>query len=143
MQNDNFLCTVNMLKTKIFMKFYGLMVQYGLNLDHTKSWNDILFPVSFMPNQLKITFFVLTEHTKTALILKWLTRFKICVGIARGLTYLHEEVTPRIIHRDIKLQNILLDKKWNPKIADFGTVRLFPDDMTNLSMSKSMVTGTR
>jgi serine/threonine protein kinase len=96
-----------------------------------------------MPNQLKITFFVLTEHTKTALILKWLTRFKICVGIARGLTYLHEEVTPRIIHRDIKLQNILLDKKWNPKIADFGTVRLFPDDMTNLSMSKSMVTGTR
>ncbi|CAM6012091.1 unnamed protein product, partial [Sphagnum balticum] len=84
-----------------------------------------------------------TEQTKNALISKWSTRFKICMGIARGLTYLHEEVTPRIIHRDIKLKNILLDKKWNPKIADFGTVQLFPDDITNLSMSKSMLAGTR
>lgn len=84
-----------------------------------------------------------TEQTKNALISKWSTRFKICVGIAQGLTYLHEEVTPRIIHRDIKLKNILLDKKWNPKIADFGTVQLFPDDIINLSMSKSMVAGTR
>ncbi|CAM6080063.1 unnamed protein product [Sphagnum tenellum] len=84
-----------------------------------------------------------TEQTKNALISKWSTRFKICVGIAQGLTYLHEEVTPRIIHRDIKLKNILLDKKWNPKIADFGTVQLFPDDIINLSISKSMVPGTR
>jgi serine/threonine protein kinase len=96
-----------------------------------------------MPNQLKITFFVLTEQTKNALISKWSMRFKICMGIARGLHYLHEEVTPRIIHRDIKLQNILLDKKWNPKIADFGTVQLFPDDIIDLTMSKSMVAGTR
>jgi len=96
-----------------------------------------------MPNKLKITFFVLIEQTKSALTLKWLTRFKICMGIARGLTYLHEEVTPRIIHRDIKLKNILLDKEWNPKIADFGTVQLFPDYITNLSMSRSMVAGTR
>jgi serine/threonine protein kinase len=96
-----------------------------------------------MPNKLKITFCVLIEQTTNAFISKWLTRLKICMGIARGLTYLHEEVTPRIIHRDIKLKNILLDKEWNPKIADFGTVQLFPDYITNLSMSRSMVAGTR
>jgi serine/threonine protein kinase len=73
-----------------------------------------------MPNQLKITFFVLIEQTKNALISKWLMRFKICMGIAGGLTYLHEEVTSRIIHRDIKLKHILFDKKWNLKIADIG-----------------------
>jgi serine/threonine protein kinase len=68
---------------------------------------------------------------------------KICMGIDQGITYLHEEVTPRIIHQDIKLKYILFDKKWNPKIVDFGMVQLFPNDITNLSMSKSMVIRTR
>ncbi|KAL2641520.1 hypothetical protein R1flu_009107 [Riccia fluitans] len=52
--------------------------------------------------------------------LDWDQRFKICVGIAKGLCYLHEELQPRIIHRDIKPQNILLDKNFEAKIADFG-----------------------
>jgi len=50
----------------------------------------------------------------------------IIVGIARGLAYLHEELQPPIIHRDIKATNILLDKNYNPKIADFGLAYLFP-----------------
>ncbi|KAL3684445.1 hypothetical protein R1sor_002467 [Riccia sorocarpa] len=52
--------------------------------------------------------------------LNWEQRFKICVGVAKGLCYLHEELQPRIIHRDIKAQNILLDNNWDAKIADFG-----------------------
>ncbi|KAL2645049.1 hypothetical protein R1flu_012636 [Riccia fluitans] len=52
--------------------------------------------------------------------LDWDQRFKICVGIAKGLCYLHEELQPRIIHRDIEPYNILLDKNFEAKIADFG-----------------------
>ncbi|KAH8971069.1 hypothetical protein BDL97_02G123200 [Sphagnum fallax] len=70
---------------------------------------------------------------KNVLLLDWTMRFNICVGIAHGLIYLHEYLQPRIIHRDIKASNILLDKDLNPKIADFGLARLFPEDISHLS----------
>ncbi|KAK3140217.1 hypothetical protein QOZ80_5AG0397730 [Eleusine coracana subsp. coracana] len=63
----------------------------------------------------------------------WRTRVKICIGIADGLSYLHEEVRPPIVHRDIKASNILLDKDLIPKIADFGLAKLFPGNMTHIS----------
>ncbi|CAM6073718.1 unnamed protein product [Sphagnum tenellum] len=63
----------------------------------------------------------------------WPMRKNICLGVARGLAYLHEEVQPCIIHRDIKAPNILLDKHFNAKIADFGLARLFPDTGTHIS----------
>lgn len=64
---------------------------------------------------------------------KWRTRTKICIGIARGLAFLHEEVRPHIIHRDIKASNILLDKDLTPKISDFGLAKLIPPNMTHVS----------
>ncbi|XWS27518.1 hypothetical protein CRYUN_Cryun26dG0121800 [Craigia yunnanensis] len=63
----------------------------------------------------------------------WKTRSKICIGIARGLTFLHEEVRPYIVHRDIKASNILLDRDLTPKISDFGLAKLIPANMTHVS----------
>ncbi|XP_040988332.1 cold-responsive protein kinase 1 isoform X2 [Juglans microcarpa x Juglans regia] len=63
----------------------------------------------------------------------WRTRTKICIGIARGLAFLHEEVRPHIVHRDIKASNILLDKDLTPKISDFGLAKLIPPNMTHVS----------
>ncbi|KAK1302171.1 Cysteine-rich receptor-like protein kinase 2 [Acorus calamus] len=65
--------------------------------------------------------------------LSWEMRYDIIVGTAEGLAYLHEESRLRIIHRDIKLSNVLLDENFSVKIADFGLARLFPEDRTHLS----------
>eukprot|EP00253_Pinus_taeda_P034485 PITA_34485 len=65
--------------------------------------------------------------------LKWRERYEIIVGTARGLAYLHEESENRIIHRDIKASNILLDNKHRPKITDFGLAKLFAEDQTHVS----------
>ncbi|KAL0315626.1 UNVERIFIED_CONTAM: putative LRR receptor-like serine/threonine-protein kinase [Sesamum radiatum] len=65
--------------------------------------------------------------------LDWKKRYDVITGIAKGLLYLHEEAPCRIIHRDIKASNILLDEKWVPKISDFGMARLYPEDETHVS----------
>ncbi|ESW18948.1 hypothetical protein PHAVU_006G084600 [Phaseolus vulgaris] len=65
--------------------------------------------------------------------LSWKQRYDIILGIARGLTYLHEEFHVSIIHRDIKSGNILLDEELQPKISDFGLVKLLPGDQSHLS----------
>ncbi|KAL5101353.1 hypothetical protein RYX36_005680 [Vicia faba] len=65
--------------------------------------------------------------------LDWLTRKKICLGIAKALAYLHEESRIKIIHRDIKASNVLLDKDFNAKISDFGLAKLIEDDKTHVS----------
>ncbi|EOY13474.1 Leucine-rich repeat transmembrane protein kinase, putative [Theobroma cacao] len=65
--------------------------------------------------------------------LDWRTRRKICIGIARGLAYLHEESRLKIVHRDIKATNVLLDKNLNPKISDFGLAKLDEEDNTHIS----------
>lgn len=65
--------------------------------------------------------------------LDWEKRSAICMGTATGLAYLHEELVPHIVHRDIKASNILLDENFHPKIGDFGLAKLFPDDITHIS----------
>ncbi|XP_074370492.1 putative LRR receptor-like serine/threonine-protein kinase At1g53440 isoform X2 [Apium graveolens] len=65
--------------------------------------------------------------------LGWTSRKKILLGIARGLTYLHEESRLKIVHRDIKSTNVLLDRDLNAKISDFGLAKLDEEEKTHIS----------
>ncbi|KAJ0684386.1 putative protein kinase RLK-Pelle-DLSV family [Helianthus annuus] len=72
-------------------------------------------------------------HQDQKLNLDWATRKKICIGVARGLAYLHEESRLKIVHRDIKATNVLLDKDLNAKISDFGLAKLDEEENTHIS----------
>ncbi|XP_072955815.1 receptor-like serine/threonine-protein kinase SD1-8 [Typha angustifolia] len=68
--------------------------------------------------------------------LDWRIRYNIIFGIARGLLYLHQDSSIRIIHRDLKASNILLDKDMNPKISDFGLARIFAEEETMVNTNR-------
>ncbi|KAH7689866.1 Non-specific serine/threonine protein kinase protein [Dioscorea alata] len=62
--------------------------------------------------------------------LTWDIRMKIAIGTAKGIAYLHEGLEPKVVHRDIKSSNILLDKQWNAKVSDFGLAKLLGPEST-------------
>ncbi|KAK4275517.1 hypothetical protein QN277_018588 [Acacia crassicarpa] len=104
------------------VKLYGCCVEGDqLMLIYEYMENNCLSRVLFEKNPAR------------QVILDWATRRKICLGIARALAFLHEECVIKIIHRDIKTSNVLLDKDFNAKISDFGFAKLNVDENTHVS----------
>jgi serine/threonine protein kinase len=73
--------------------------------------------------------------------MSWSTRHNIILGITRGMLYLHEDSLLKVVHRDLKASNVLLDDKMNPKISDFGMAKIFEDESGGIN-NTGWVVGT-
>lgn len=91
--------------------------------------NQRLLVYEFVPNKT-LQYHL---HGKGLPALDWAKRMRIAIGSARGLAYLHDDCHPRIIHRDIKSANILLDNAFEAQVADFGLAKLTNDTHTHVS----------
>ncbi|XP_074562389.1 putative LRR receptor-like serine/threonine-protein kinase At1g53440 [Curcuma longa] len=112
---------ISALQHPNLVKLYGCCIE----------GNQLLLIYEYMENNSLAR--ALFGPPKYRLNLRWQTRRNICIGIARGLSYLHEESRLKIVHRDIKATNILLDKDLNAKISDFGLARLDEEENTHIS----------
>ncbi|GLJ27719.1 hypothetical protein SUGI_0543990 [Cryptomeria japonica] len=91
-----------------------------------------LLVYDYMPNGSLNSLLFTSNSTSEQKILDWKTRLKIALGTARGLAYLHEDCRDRIIHGDVKPENILLGVDFSPKLADFGLAKLVGRDFSDV-----------
>ncbi|CAL5346235.1 unnamed protein product [Camellia sinensis] len=116
---------VNEIGTILGLQHPNLVRLYGCCIEG----NQLLLVYEYMENNSLAR----ALFGECQLKLDWPTRLSICIGIARGLTFLHEESRLKIVHRDIKATNVLLDGNLNPKISDFGLAKLTEDENTHIS----------
>ncbi|KAK4267568.1 hypothetical protein QN277_024331 [Acacia crassicarpa] len=90
-----------------------------------------LIVYDYMPN-LSLLSHLHGQHSAECL-LDWSRRMSIAIGSAEGITYLHHQATPHIIHRDIKASNVLLDADFQAQVADFGFAKLIPEGATHVT----------
>ncbi|KAK7262685.1 hypothetical protein RJT34_30261 [Clitoria ternatea] len=116
----NFLCLLIMvacvlvLYIRVSIAVDSISVSQSINGSKTLVSQSGMFELGFFsPDDVKAKF------------LEWPQRFNIICGISRGLMYLHQDSRLRIIHRDLKASNVLLDENLSPKISDFGMARIF------------------
>ncbi|KAK9051627.1 hypothetical protein SSX86_028255 [Deinandra increscens subsp. villosa] len=95
--------------------------------------NQLLLVYEYMENNSLAHALFVSEQDQAKMEIDWPTRQRICVGIAKGLAFLHEETTLKMVHRDIKASNILLDTDLTPKISDFGLAKLNEKENTHIS----------
>ncbi|MFS7984581.1 putative protein kinase RLK-Pelle-DLSV family [Helianthus anomalus] len=126
-QFKNEVISISRLQHRNLVKLLGCCVEGA----------EVMLIYEYMPNKGLDSF--VSDETPMELI-DWPTRYNIIIGIARGLLYLHQNSRLRIIHRDLKISNILLDKDMDPKISDFGTARAFGGTQTEAKTNK--VVGT-
>ncbi|XP_061353812.1 G-type lectin S-receptor-like serine/threonine-protein kinase At4g27290 [Gastrolobium bilobum] len=120
-----------MLMTKLQHRNLAKLLGCSIHQD------EKLLIYEFMPNR-SLDFFIF-DSTRSKL-LNFTKRLQIIDGIARGLLYLHQDSRLRIIHRDLKTSNILLDNNMNPKISDFGLARIFRGDQAQANTNRVMGT---
>ncbi|CAN4096958.1 unnamed protein product [Withania somnifera] len=112
---------ISALQHPNLVKLYGCCIE----------GNQLLVIYEYMENNCLAR--ALFGREDQRLNLDWATRKRICSGIAKGLAYLHEESRLKIVHRDIKCTNVLLDKDLNAKISDFGLAKLDEEENTHIS----------
>ncbi|WOH06801.1 hypothetical protein DCAR_0626229 [Daucus carota subsp. sativus] len=93
--------------------------------------DERLIVYDYMPNHSLITH--LHGQLSSECLLDWPRRISVAIGSAEGISYLHQEATPHIIHRDIKASNVLLDSEFQAKVADFGFAKLVPEGVTHMT----------
>uniref|UniRef100_A0A2N9GZA8 non-specific serine/threonine protein kinase n=1 Tax=Fagus sylvatica TaxID=28930 RepID=A0A2N9GZA8_FAGSY len=122
--NREFVTEIGMISA---LQHPNLVKLYGCCIEG----NQLFLVYEYMENNsLARALFGSDEHRLT---FDWPMRQKICVGIARGMAFMHEESTLKIVHRDIKSTNVLLDRDLNPKISDFGLAKLDEEENTHIS----------
>uniref|UniRef100_A0A1J3I593 non-specific serine/threonine protein kinase n=2 Tax=Noccaea caerulescens TaxID=107243 RepID=A0A1J3I593_NOCCA len=138
--SDGSLIAVKQLSSKSCQGNREFVNEIGMisGLDHPNLVN--LYGCCVEKDQLMLVYEYMENNSlalalsgKSSLKLDWAARQKICVGIAKGLEFLHEGSMIRMVHRDIKATNVLLDADLNPKISAFGLARLHEEEHTHIS----------